>query len=55
MGVGTADTVVADTVVGAVTRRLREGYEGTNVGGVVLMCASVLVGIFMIVGAVALI
>ena len=44
-----ADTVVADTVVGAATRRLREGYEGTNVGGVVLVCASALVGIFMIV------
>jgi hypothetical protein len=49
-----ADTVVADTVVGPATRRLREGSEGTNVGGVVLVCASVLVGIFFIVGAVAL-
>ena len=49
-----ADTVVADTVVGAVTRRLREGYEGTNVAGVVLVCASALVGIFFIVGSVAL-
>src|SRR5215211_166531 len=50
-----ADTVVADTVVGAATRRLREGYKGTNVAGVVLVCASMLVGIFFIVGAVALI
>ena len=50
-----ADTVVADTVVGAATRRLREGYKGTNVAGVVLVCASTLVGIFFIVGAVALI
>jgi hypothetical protein len=49
-----ADTVVADTVVGAVTRRLREGYEGTNVAGVVLLCASALVGIFMIVVSVLL-
>ena len=43
-----ADTVVADTVVGAATRRLREGTKGTNVAGVVLMCASALVGIFFI-------
>ena len=50
-----ADTVVADTVVGAVTRRPREGHEGWNVAGVVLACASALVGIFFIVGAVALI
>jgi hypothetical protein len=49
-----ADTVVADTVVGAVTRRLREGYEGTNVAWVVLLCASALVGIFLIVGSVSL-
>ncbi len=49
-----ADTVVADTVVGAATRRLREGYKGTNVAGVVLLCASALVGIFMIVGSVSL-
>ncbi len=50
-----ADTVVADTVVGAATRRRREGYEGTNVAGVVLVCASALVGILFIVGAAALI
>ena len=31
-----ADTVVADTVVGAVTHRPREGHEGWNVAGVVL-------------------
>jgi DivIVA domain-containing protein len=42
------DTVVADTVVGAATRRLREGTKGTNVAGVVLLCASALVGIFFI-------
>ena len=42
-------------VVGAVTRRPREGHEGWNVAGVVLACASALVGIFFIVGAVALI
>ena len=40
------------TVVGAVIRRLRESYEGTNVAGVVLMCASALVGIFFILGSV---
>ena len=40
--------MVADTVVGAATRRLREGTKGTNVAGVVLMCASALVGIFFI-------
>ena len=50
-----ADTVVADTLVGAVARRPREGHEGWNVAGVVLACASALVGIFFIVGAVALI
>ena len=44
-----ADTVVADTVVGAATRRQREGYKGTNVAGVVLLCAFALVGIFFIV------
>ncbi len=49
-----ADTVVADTVVGAATRRLREGDEGTNVAGVVLVCASALVGIFFILGSVSL-
>jgi Protein of unknown function (DUF3592) len=49
-----ADAVVADTVVGAVTRRQKEGYEGTNVAGVVLMCASALVGIFFIVVSVGL-
>jgi DivIVA domain-containing protein len=43
-----ADTVVADPVVVAVTRR-REGYKGTNVAGVVLVCAFALVGIFFIV------
>ncbi len=48
-----ADIVVADTVVGAVIRRLREGYEGTNVAGVVLLCAAALIGIFFIVGSVA--
>jgi DivIVA domain-containing protein len=37
------------TVVGAVIRHLRESYEGTNVAGAVLMCASALVGIFFIV------
>src|SRR5512132_952754 len=42
------DTVVADTVVGAATRRLREGTKGTNVAGVVLLCAFALVGIFFI-------
>jgi hypothetical protein len=40
------------TVVGAVIRQLRESYEGTNVAGVVLMCASALVGIFFILGSV---
>ena len=49
-----ADTVVADTVVGAATRRLREGTKGTNVAGVVLLCASALVGIFFIVLSVGL-
>ena len=43
-----ADTVVADTVVGAATRRPREGTKGTNVAGVVLLCAFALVGIFFI-------
>ena len=46
---------MADTVVGAVTHRPREGHEGWNVAGVVLACASAVVGIFFIVGAVALI
>jgi DivIVA domain-containing protein len=49
-----ADTVAADTAVGAVTRRLREGYKGTKVAGVVLLCASALVGIFFIVVSVGL-
>jgi DivIVA domain-containing protein len=49
-----ADTV-GDPVDGAVTRRPREGHEGWNVAGVVLACASALVGIFFIGGAVALI
>ncbi len=42
------------TVVGAVIRHLRESYEGTNVAGVVLMCASALVGIFFILVSVGL-
>jgi DivIVA domain-containing protein len=49
-----ADTVKAETVVGAVIRHLRKSYEGTNVAGVVLLCASALVGIFFIVGSVSL-
>jgi DivIVA domain-containing protein len=49
-----ADTVVADTVVGAATRRPREGHEGWNVAGIVLACASALVGIFFIVVSVGL-
>jgi DivIVA domain-containing protein len=49
-----ADTVVADAVVGAATRRLREGCEGTNVAGVVVLCAFALVGIFFIVVSVGL-
>ena len=48
-----ADTVVADTVVGAATRRLR-GAKGTNIAGVVLLCASALVEIFFIVLSVGL-
>jgi Protein of unknown function (DUF3592) len=40
-------------VVGAVIRHIRESYEGTNVAGVVLMCASALFGIFFIVGSVS--
>ena len=49
-----APIVGQPTVVGAVIRHLRESYEGTNVAGVVLMCASVLVGIFFILGSVGL-
>src|SRR5512133_3698716 len=49
-----ADAVVADTVVGAATRRQREGTKGTNVAGVVLVCAFALVGIFFIVVSVGL-
>ena len=45
---------MADTVVGAATRRLREGYKGANVAGVVLMCAFALVGIYFILGSVGL-
>ena len=45
---------MADTLVGAVTRRLREGNKGTNVAGVVLVCAFALVGIFFIVVSVSL-
>ena len=42
------------TGVGAVIRYLRESYEGTNVGGVVVICASALVGIFFILVSVGL-
>ena len=49
-----ADAAVSDTVVGAVTRRRREGHKGTNVAGVVLLCAFALVGIFFIVISVGL-
>jgi hypothetical protein len=47
-----APIVGQPTVVGAVIRHITESYEGTNVAGVVLMCASALVGIFFIVGSV---
>ena len=47
-----APIVGQPTVVGAVIRHLRESYEGTNVAGVVLGCASALVGIFFILGSV---
>ena len=40
------------TVVGAVIRHLRESYKGANVAGVVLGCASALVGIYFILGSV---
>jgi hypothetical protein len=46
-----APIVGRPTVVGAVIRHLTESYEGTNVAGVVLMCASALVGIFFILGS----
>jgi hypothetical protein len=49
-----ADTVVADTMVGAVIRYLRESYEGNNLAGIVLLCASALAGIFFLVGSVSL-
>jgi DivIVA domain-containing protein len=49
-----APIVGQPTVVGAVIRHLRESYEGTNVAGVVLLCASALVGIFFILGSVGL-
>jgi hypothetical protein len=49
-----APIVGQPTGVGAVIRYLRESYEGTNVGGVVVICASALVGIFFILVSVGL-
>ena len=49
-----APIVGQPTGVGAVIRYLRESHEGTNVGGVVVTCASALVGIFFILVSVGL-
>jgi DivIVA domain-containing protein len=49
-----AETVVADTVVPAVTRRPKEGHKGGKVAWVVMVCTAALLGIWLIIGSVAL-
>jgi DivIVA domain-containing protein len=49
-----AETVVPDTVVPAVTRRPKEGDKGGKVVWVVLVCVAALLGIWLIIGSVAL-
>jgi DivIVA domain-containing protein len=49
-----AETIVADTVVPAITRRQMEGHKGGKVAWVVMVCTAALLGIWLIIGSVAL-